>query len=171
KHAVTLRATNGAEILMHVGIDTVALGGDGFEAHVAQGQRVRAGDPLITFDLDALAGRVKSLMTPVIVVDGGGFEVVRREQQHAVRAGDLLMELRSPAREIRRSVRVPYEHGIHARPAALLAVSLRGFTADVRAQPHGRTANARSAAARMEPRAHRAAAITLLAPGAAATAA
>ncbi|HJW94766.1 MAG TPA: phosphoenolpyruvate--protein phosphotransferase [Thermoanaerobaculia bacterium] len=166
KHAVTLRATNGAEILMHVGIDTVALGGDGFEAHVSQNQRVRAGDPLLTFDLDALAARVKSLMTPVIVVDGGGFEVVRREQQRAVRVGDVLMELRSPAQEIRKSMRVPYEHGIHARPAALLAASLRGFTADVRAQAHGRTANARSAVAWMELGVQRGEEITLIASGA-----
>jgi phosphotransferase system HPr (HPr) family protein len=146
--------------------DTVVLGGDGFEAHVSQNQRVRAGDPLLTFDLDALAARVKSLMTPVIVVDGGGFEVVRREQQRSVRIGDVLMELRSLAQEIRKSLRVPYEHGIHARPAALLAASLRGFTADVRAQAHGRTANARSAVAWMELGVQRGEEITLIASGA-----
>src|ERR1043166_3398919 len=67
KHAITLRAANGAEILMHVGVDPVALGCDGFEAHVTQGQSVRAGDPLLSFDLDGLASRVKSLITPVIV--------------------------------------------------------------------------------------------------------
>src|SRR3954471_4576008 len=41
KHAITLRSTSGAEVLMHIGCDTVALGGDGFEAHVSQGQTVR----------------------------------------------------------------------------------------------------------------------------------
>src|SRR5689334_13994546 len=45
KHAVTLRASNGAEILMHVGIDTVALGGAGFESLVQPGQTVEAGEP------------------------------------------------------------------------------------------------------------------------------
>ena len=49
-HAVTLRAVGGAEILMHVGLDTVALGGKGFTAHVAKGQKVKAGDGLISFD-------------------------------------------------------------------------------------------------------------------------
>ena len=63
-HAVTLRAANGAEILMHIGLDTVALGGTGFTAHVAKGQRVKAGDRLISFDLDQLAQAARSLITP-----------------------------------------------------------------------------------------------------------
>src|SRR5215831_12392811 len=54
KHAVTLRA-GGVDILMHVGIDTVELGGRGFELLVAPGQRVRTGEPLLRFDLDLLA--------------------------------------------------------------------------------------------------------------------
>jgi multiphosphoryl transfer protein len=61
KHALTLRAPDGAEILLHVGIDTVALNGEGFELHVAQGSRVKAGERLLTFDLDLLARRATSL--------------------------------------------------------------------------------------------------------------
>lgn len=169
RHAVTLRAANGAEILLHVGVDTVALGGDGFEAHVSQGQRVRAGDPLLTFDLDGLATRVKSLITPVIVLEG--FEISRREQQRAVKAGDFLMELRAPGQEIRRTLRVPFEHGIHARPAAQLAAALRGLSAEVSALANGRKANARSAVAWMELGAQRGDEVTLVASGADAEAA
>lgn len=175
KHAVTLRATDGAEILLHVGIDTVALGGEGFEAHVTQGHHADPGDPLITFDLDGIAPRVRSLITPVIVIQGGGFEVVRRERQRALHVGDFLMELQSVGAtssravvrgpEIRKSLRVPYEHGIHARPAALLAVALRGFSADVTALAHGRKANARSSVAWMELGAQRGDEITLVAGG------
>src|SRR5688572_8935313 len=55
KHAVVLRAANGAEILLHVGCNTVDLGGEGFDVHVATGQTVRTGDPLVTFDLDGIA--------------------------------------------------------------------------------------------------------------------
>ncbi|HEX9160624.1 MAG TPA: phosphoenolpyruvate--protein phosphotransferase [Thermoanaerobaculia bacterium] len=175
KHAVTLRAAGGAEILLHIGCDTVALGGDGFETHVVRGQSVRAGEPLISFDLDALASRVRSLMTPVIVVEGSGFEIVRREQQRAVKAGDFLMELhqagaaatavaRGP--ETRKTVRVPFEHGIHARPAAVLAAALRGFSSLVRASAHGRDVNARSAVAWMELGAQHGDEITLIATGA-----
>jgi phosphotransferase system HPr (HPr) family protein len=161
KHAVTLRATNGAEILLHIGCDTVALGGDGFESHVTQGRSVRAGDPLVSFDLDGVAARVRSLITPVILIDGGGFAVVRRDQPRALHVGDFLMELRSNGQtvgasavvygtEMRKTLRVPFEHGIHARPAALLAAALRAFSADVTALAHGRRANARSAVAWME---------------------
>jgi phosphoenolpyruvate-protein phosphotransferase len=176
RHAVTLRATNGAEILLHLGVDTVVLGGDGFEAHVALGQSVRAGDPLLSFDLDGLASRVRSLVTPVIVVDGGGFEVVRREQQRTVRVGDFFMELRGgPAivpvplpdahDRLSSTVRVPYEHGIHARPAAQLAATLRPFSAEVTARANGRTANARSAVAWMELGGRRGDELTLVASG------
>ncbi|HEU4887670.1 MAG TPA: glucose PTS transporter subunit IIA, partial [Thermoanaerobaculia bacterium] len=174
RHAVMLRAPNGAEILLHVGVDTVVLDGEGFEAHVAQGQRVRPGDPLLSFDLDGLASRVRSLMTPVIVVDGGRFEVVRREQRQPLKVGDFLMELQSLGKttrvstggpEIRKSLRVPYEHGVHARPAALLAGTLRSFSADVSALAHGRTANARSAVAWMELGTRRGDEITLIAAG------
>lgn len=175
KHAVTLRAANGAEILLHVGCDTVALDGDGFDAHVTRGQRVRSGDALVTFDLDAVASRARSLITPVIVIDGGGFTVIRREQPRVVRTGDFLMELQSSApvaqavahesSELRKSVRVPFEHGIHARPAALLAAALRGFNADVTALAHGRKANARSAVAWMELGAKRDDDVTLIATG------
>src|SRR5690242_9652761 len=62
RHAVTLRAANGAEILIHIGLETVALHGQGFMTHVREGNSVRTGDPLITFDLDFLAGRAKSLI-------------------------------------------------------------------------------------------------------------
>jgi multiphosphoryl transfer protein len=93
KHAVTLRADNGAEILLHVGIDTVGLGGEGFELHVREGQRVRAGDRLISFDLDLLARRAKSLMTPVILTDTMGFSICRRSQNCSLQVGDFLMEI------------------------------------------------------------------------------
>jgi glucose-specific phosphotransferase system IIA component len=57
RHAVTLRAANGAEILMHVGLETVALNGEGFRSIVKEGQAVKAGDKLLGFDLDLLAQR------------------------------------------------------------------------------------------------------------------
>ncbi len=163
KHAVTLRAANGAEILLHIGCDTVALDGDGFEAHVTPGRRVRAGDPLVSFDLDRVAQRVPSLITPVIVING--FAVARREQPRAVSVGDFLMELQSHGLELRRTWRVSFEHGIHARPAALLANAVRGFVSEVSALANGRQVNARSAVAWMELGARNGEEITLIATG------
>jgi phosphocarrier protein FPr/phosphocarrier protein len=156
KHAVTLRADNGAEILLHVGIDTVALGGEGFELHVREGQRVRAGDRLISFDLDLLARRAKSLLTPVIVTDTMGFSISRRSENCSVRVGDFLMEILQTADiahavlaapgavVVERSVLVLLEHGIHARPAASLAAAVKGLAADVSVVFGARKANAKS---------------------------
>jgi len=155
KHALTLRADNGAELLLHVGIDTVALKGQGFVAHASTGDRVRAGDILLGFDLDAVARAAPSLITPLIVTNGSAYEIVRRRLGHAVAPGEFLMELRAVAATadtqpratglvITREFRVALPHGIHARPAALIAHKLRELDADVRVTAHGRQASAKS---------------------------
>ena len=171
KHAVTLRSEGGAEILMHIGIDTVGLAGEGFQAHVKLGQRVSAGGRLITFDLDLIARRAKSLLTPVLLMEGDAFTVVRRVEDREVAAGDALMEIaplaeaavrsgtgepgprkaREPvgAGEVRR-VRVALEHGIHARPAAQIVNALKILAGQVSLAAQGRTANARSTVALMK---------------------
>ncbi|MFZ0553240.1 MAG: PTS glucose transporter subunit IIA, partial [Steroidobacteraceae bacterium] len=130
KHAITLRSDGGADILMHIGIDTVGLGGAGFEAHVQAGRKVAAGAPLITFDLDLIARRAKSLLTPILVMEGCGFTVVRSSENRELAVGDVLMEIAptgaaggangaaEPRSQIQggevRRVRVALEHGIHA---------------------------------------------------------
>ncbi len=75
---MTLRAENGAEILMHIGIDTVALGGAGFDLHVAEGQKVKKGDRLISFDLEVVAEGARSLQTPILITNGDDFTIQRR---------------------------------------------------------------------------------------------
>src|SRR6185437_6562185 len=158
-HAVTLRAVNGTELLIHVGIDTVALAGVGFEQHVRVGSQVRAGAPLIGFDMEAVAQRAKSLLTPLIVTSGRGASIVRRCEGRALRVGDLIMELafeeaqdsasRFSSESIVRRIRVELEHGIHARPAALLANSIKRKAAELRVFANGREADARSTVAMM----------------------
>ncbi len=154
RHAVTLRADNGAEILMHVGLETVGLGGQGFEVHVEDGQTVKAGDKLISFDLDLLSQGAKSLITPVVITNPDAFHIVRREQDHAASVGDFLMELASVGGagavltvvegEVSREVVVPLQHGIHARPAARIAESARKFAAEVALVAVNRRASAKS---------------------------
>jgi phosphoenolpyruvate-protein phosphotransferase len=160
-HALTLRTAHGAEILMHVGIDTVALGGEGFALRVTQGARVRLGDPLLSFDLDLLARRARSLLTPIIVSAESGYRILRRSLDREVNVGEFLMEIApaaaaaasataeraSPA--LTRRVVVRLAHGLHARPAALLAAAVRNLAADVRIGVRGREANARSTIALM----------------------
>ncbi|ANE03903.1 glucose PTS transporter subunit IIA [Corynebacterium crudilactis] len=72
-HAVALRLDSGVEILIHVGLDTVQLGGEGFEVHVVRKQQVKAGDPLITFDADFIRSKDLPLITPVVVSNAAKF--------------------------------------------------------------------------------------------------
>ncbi len=160
KHAVTLRAANGAEILMHIGLETVSLGGEGFEVHVADGATVRAGDPLISFDLDLLARKARSLVTPVVLTNGEGFQVIRREQGRAVQVGDVLLAIRplggseavneaGEGAEVTATVSPRLPHGLHARPAAALSNCAKRFSAEISIAVHGKRANAKSVVALM----------------------
>jgi phosphocarrier protein FPr/phosphocarrier protein len=159
-HAVALRADNGAEILLHVGIDTVALGGRGFEALVQQGARVQRGQPLLKFDLDILARGAKSLITPVVVTNGERFAIVASHCNRSVEVGDVLIELHSVAasrdaaagsvsQDVTLSFVVTLEHGIHARPAALMANFAKAQAQEIFVAAKGRKANARSAVSLM----------------------
>jgi phosphoenolpyruvate-protein phosphotransferase len=156
-HAVTLRLDNGAELLLHIGLETVALGGKGFSAKVAAGQRVAAGDPLIVFDLDAVAEGAKALITPIVLASDGYVltleptgRLVEAGAQVARIAGKQTREaIRSTAIEARheRDVTVDAAHGIHARPAARIAAALRPFVAEVALVAGDKRANARSTVA------------------------
>lgn len=141
RHAVTLRGEGGVEVLMHLGVDTVALGGAGFAPLVAVGDRVTRGQPLIRFDLDAVALAVPSLMTPVIVTNGDAFRIERALTGALVGVGEGLLYLQPIAAgerpaaaatgdRVGQSVRVPMAHGIHARPAARIGEAARAFLSD-----------------------------------------
>ena len=160
RHAVTLRTLFGAEILIHVGLETVALGGEGFTLHVSEGQSVKAGDPLISFDLDRVARGAKSLITPIIVTNGDEFVIDQRAENRRVAPGQPLLILRrvtqqsmagSPAHhaEATRAVVVPLAHGIHARPAARLADLAKSYDAELAVIWGERRANVRSPVALM----------------------
>jgi multiphosphoryl transfer protein len=176
-HAVALRAANGAEILLHVGIDTVALGGEGFKVLVAAGERVRSGQPLLNFDLDVLARRAKSLITPIVVTNGERFSIANARSGQAVNVGDPLLELqpasaetqarRDPpvAQEVSARVTIGHDHGIHARPAALIANFAKASAAEITISARGRSANAKSAVALMSLGAQRGDEVTLVAAG------
>jgi phosphocarrier protein FPr/phosphocarrier protein len=155
-HAVTLRADCGAEILVHIGLETVALAGKGFSGQLGQGKRVKARMPLLKFDLEFLAPRVKSLLSPVVVANGEAFGIVRRAESGEIKAGDFLMELAPVAVKpetgdgvVSREVIIASVHGLHARPAALLSRRARDFAADIELLREGCRANAKSAVAVM----------------------
>lgn len=75
-HAIALKLESGIELLIHVGLDTVQLGGEGFKVHVERKQQVQAGDPLITFDPEVIKAAGYPLVTPVVVTNYAKFESV-----------------------------------------------------------------------------------------------
>jgi len=70
KHAVGLKTDSGLEVLIHIGLETVSMEGEGFEGHVEVGDKVKPGDELITFDMDLVKEKAKSTITPVILTNG-----------------------------------------------------------------------------------------------------
>ena len=158
-HAVSLRAANGAEILLHVGLETVALRGEGFTRHVKDGQAVRRGDLLLSFDLDILAARAKSLVTPIVITNSEDYVVERRVVDRRVQVGDPILVLSggtvvaaAPAWATSAAVRkatVPLAHGLHARPAALVAAEAKRHAAEITLSAQGRVVSARSPVAIM----------------------
>ncbi len=156
-HAVSLRSAEGAEVLIHVGLDTVVLKGEGFTPLVTVGQTVSRGDPLIRFDLDAVALSATSLITPVIVTNADAFAISRRTIHCAVGACEALMTLvpvRAEARRrsddgtiVEQAVTLSLPHGIHARPAARIGEAARGFEAEVHLLNGDKRGDARSTVA------------------------
>ncbi len=155
-HAITLRGEGGVELLMHIGIDTVQLGGRGFTARVAVGERVERGQPLIDLDLDALVRSAPSVLTPLIVTNADRFRIATRETGRLVEIGDPLLTLEPIAvtddaaplpggERVVASVRVPLAHGLHARPAARIGETARSFAAESWLAKDGREAGTRGA--------------------------
>ena len=156
RHAVTLKSDEGVELLIHVGIDTVALKGEGFTAHVAAGDRVQTGDLLLTVDLDGVAETARDLISPLIVT-GGADQVRLLDPRRRVSCGDPVLAVRPLAATpdlattptVTRTVRANLPHGLHARPSARIAAALKPFDADVVIAIGGRTASAASVTALM----------------------
>ncbi|WP_065896360.1 phosphoenolpyruvate--protein phosphotransferase, partial [Pseudomonas sp. 24 E 13] len=142
-HALTIRADNGAEVLMHVGIDTVELNGEGFALLVKEGARVSQGQALVRFDLDRIARQCKSLVSLIILTNSDRFELTPVPLK-TVKVGEPLMHIaaRSTATvqaavdnsnceagsEASASVRITHRGGLHARPAALIRKTAQGFS-------------------------------------------
>ena len=94
-HAYGLKTENGAEILIHVGIDTVSMNGDGFDQKVAQGDKVKAGDVLGTFDAAKIAAAGLDDTTMVIVTNTADYASVTPVAEGAVTKGEAVIELKA----------------------------------------------------------------------------
>ncbi|UEX89182.1 PTS sugar transporter subunit IIA [Staphylococcus ratti] len=69
KHAIGLKADNGLEVLVHIGLDTVQLNGEGFKTFVESGDHVKVGDKLVEFDIDYIDQNAKSSISPIIITN------------------------------------------------------------------------------------------------------
>ncbi|PTS90488.1 phosphoenolpyruvate--protein phosphotransferase, partial [Sphingomonas sp. HMWF008] len=153
-HAVTIEANNGAQILIHLGIDTVGLGGRGFTPRVAVGDVVAEGDPLIDFDLDLLVREARAVVTPILLVEGEGISLTLNAALGPIAVGVPLMtlsggreetsvaEVAGPSAE--RLLHIALPHGIHARPAGRIAALARSFDATITLEKDGQGASAAS---------------------------
>ena len=93
-HAVGMTTADGAELLMHIGIDTVKLGGKHFTYLVNEGDKVKKGQPLIRFELEAIKAEGYPVTTPVIVCNTDDYAAVEAKASGTVKQGDVLLELK-----------------------------------------------------------------------------
>lgn len=91
KHAVTFAKLD-VEILLHFGIDTVTLDGQGFE-QLIKGTKVKKGQDLIKVDLELVESKVPSIISPIVIPDDSNIEKIEVCAQGSVKAGDLIMKL------------------------------------------------------------------------------
>lgn len=150
-HALTIRADNGAELLMHVGIDTVELNGEGFALLVKQGARVSKGQALVQFDLDLIARQCKSLVSLIILTNSELFEL-RPITLKTVKVGEPLLHvvarmagaakvIDESVTEASATIRITHRGGLHARPAALIRKTAQAFSSQSQLHFAGKSAS------------------------------
>ncbi|MDR3607141.1 MAG: phosphoenolpyruvate--protein phosphotransferase [Oligoflexia bacterium] len=159
-HAVAITTAEGVEILIHIGLDTVKLRGEGFKALAPLGRDVRTGDPLIRFDADLIGRKAKSLLTEIVVANPDKIEGLSVAKQNGtlIQAGEPLLSFSickpSESAEIKPTamattaksdlIRVENPAGLHARPSAVLSNLAKQFESDLLVIKGYRTANLRS---------------------------
>ncbi|NDR58910.1 phosphoenolpyruvate--protein phosphotransferase [Aliiruegeria sabulilitoris] len=153
-HAVTVTSPEGLEVMLHVGLDTVMLKGEGFEPKVKEGQSVAVGDPLIAFDAQMLALRAKSLLTQVIVTNSDTVASLTPATGTVSAGRDIIMTVEMAAASeqavqggemiVSEAIVIPNPTGLHARPAAVLSNMAKKFASRVLLQRGEDQANAKS---------------------------
>ena len=95
KHAIGLSVDDDVELLLHIGIDTVKMGGKGFEAHVKEGQTVKKGELLVSFDMDAIKAAGYLCTTPMIVCNTDDYKEIKAVASGTVKASQDLLEIKN----------------------------------------------------------------------------
>jgi PTS system beta-glucosides-specific IIC component len=91
KHAIGIKSVDGVELLIHIGVDTVKLKGEHFIAHVAEGDKIQIGDPLVTFDLEAIKKAGYEVTTPIIVTNSLDYLDVVETSEPTIKQKETLL--------------------------------------------------------------------------------
>ena len=91
KHAIGMVTENGVELLIHIGMNTVQLEGEGFTSRISEGMKVKKGDVLVTFDKDLIEGKGYSLETPVLITNADDIVEIVETENTFVKSGDVLL--------------------------------------------------------------------------------
>jgi len=94
KHAIGIETNEGLEILIHIGIDTVVLNGNGFKSFVSQGDRVYCGDKLLEVDLDYIGKNAKSTITPILITNMNKIKEISKSSGNVKKNKDTIMEIK-----------------------------------------------------------------------------
>ena len=91
-HAFSIKSKQDLEVLVHIGLETVALKGEGFERLAQEGDEVKVGDPIIKVDLDYIKANAKDIVTPILITDESKFDEIDKND-NVVKSGDPIMEV------------------------------------------------------------------------------
>ena len=155
RHAITITTDEGLEVMLHVGLDTVKLNGEGFTAHVAEGDRVSTGERLLEFDLAIVTRQACSLLTQIVITNGERVAAMTPHTGTVVAGRDVVLEIdvreaNAPTGPVvvtlsSAPIRITNASGLHVRPAAALSRAVRALAADIAIVcADGRAADARS---------------------------
>ncbi len=159
RHAITLKSADGLEVLIHIGVDTVKLKGEGFTAFVQAGQKVKTGDRLIEFDLDYIATQAKSAMTLVLITQPNNYQIqfsnlsrvsagtstlFSVQKQSARSAEPMIHSNNLNLLTVSQPIACLNKTGLHARPAAALSQAAQKYKSDIFIFKNNQAANAKS---------------------------
>ena len=159
-HALTITTDPGIEVLLHIGIDTVTLKGEGFTPRVSEGEKVEIGQTLISFDVDGVARKAHSLLTQILIanvekvarfIPASGLVVAGKSIALTLELAETAapVETVSGSAQTGEAISLPNPSGLHARPAAVLAAEAKKFKSDIRLLSGTTEANAKSVVALM----------------------
>ena len=160
KHAIAIKSTQGLEMLIHVGLDTVKLRGQGFESHVELEQSVKAGEKLLSFEADTVAQKAKSLLTMIIFTNSEEIAKLSLSEGLVTAGESTLAEITLATTDgsqaddcgpeiMSDTIIIPNPTGLHARPSAVLSKLCKRFEAKLQLQKDNKRVNAASVVAIM----------------------